>query len=100
MPSNTLFVGTRNSARSLMAECALARWGSSRFQAFSAGSQPKGAPHPLTLELLRGCHHDVSKLRSKSWDEFAALGARLCTSCSPCAFARGARRAPSGRGSP
>jgi protein-tyrosine-phosphatase len=75
MPYNTLFLCTGNSARSLMAECALARWGGSRFHAFSAGSQPKGAPHPLTLELLQSYRYDVSKLRSKSWDEFAAPGA-------------------------
>jgi arsenate reductase len=72
---NTLFLCTGNSARSLMAECALARWGRNRFQAFSAGSHPKGAPHPLTLEFLRRWHYDVSGLRSKSWDEFAAPGA-------------------------
>jgi arsenate reductase len=75
MPYHTLFLCTGNSARSLMAECALTRWGGERFRAFSAGSQPKGAPHPLTLELLRRCHYDVSGLRSKSWDEFAAAGA-------------------------
>ena len=75
MPYHTLFLCTGNSARSLLAECALARWGGERFRAFSAGSQPKGAPHPLTLELLRSLGYDVSGLRSKSWDEFAAPGA-------------------------
>ena len=75
-PYNTLFLCTGNSARSLMAECALARWGGGRFQSFSAGSQPKAAPHPLTLELLRGYRYDVAGLRSKSWDEFAAPGAQ------------------------
>ena len=50
---------------------ALARWGGGRFQPFSAGSQPKAAPHPLTLELLRGYRYDVAGLRSKSWDEFS-----------------------------
>jgi arsenate reductase len=36
-----------------MAECALNRWGKGRFKGFSAGSKPKGAVHPITLELLR-----------------------------------------------
>ncbi|HVN39103.1 MAG TPA: arsenate reductase ArsC [Myxococcota bacterium] len=71
----TLFLCTGNSARSLMAECALARWGGDRFRALSAGSQPKGAPHPLTLELLHRLHYDVSGLRSKSWNEFSSPGA-------------------------
>jgi arsenate reductase len=44
-------------------------------QAWSAGSHPKGAVHPLTLETLRGHGYDTSKLRSKSWDEFAGPAA-------------------------
>jgi arsenate reductase len=72
---NVLFLCTGNSARSLMAECALARWGEGRFGSFSAGSHPKEAPHPRTLALLEARHYDVSGLRSKSWDEFAAPGA-------------------------
>ena len=69
---NVLFLCTGNSARSIIAEAILNRVGQGRFQAFSAGSRPRGRVHPDTVELLRQLHFDVSSLRSKSWSEFAA----------------------------
>jgi protein-tyrosine-phosphatase len=68
---NVLFLCTGNSARSVMAECALNRHGAGRFRAFSAGSHPRGAVHPVTLELLGRLNYRTEGLRSKSWDEFA-----------------------------
>lgn len=72
---NVLFLCTGNSARSLMAEALLDREGHGRFRAFSAGSQPKGAPHPMALQILSSLGFPTEGLRSKSWEEFSAPGA-------------------------
>jgi protein-tyrosine-phosphatase len=74
-PFNVLFLCTGNSARSIMAECILNREGGEEFRAYSAGSEPKGKVHPVTLRLLKNSNFDTSHLRSKSWDEFAGPGA-------------------------
>jgi protein-tyrosine-phosphatase len=72
---NVLFLSTRNSARSTIAECILNRLGAGRFRAYSAGSQAAWQIRPETLSLLKTLNYDVSALRSKSWDEFAEPGA-------------------------
>jgi protein-tyrosine-phosphatase len=74
-PYNVLFLCTGNSARSVMAEAILNRFGAGKFVAYSAGSTPKGEVHPETLALLKRLNYDVSGFRSKSWDEFAKPGA-------------------------
>jgi len=70
-PFNVLFLCTGNSARSIMAEVILNRLGNGRFSAYSAGSHPRGAVHPQTLELLAKLNYDISGLRSKDWAEYA-----------------------------
>ena len=66
---NPLFLCAGNSARSILAEAILNRVGKGRIRAYSAGSYPKGQVHPMALTVLREHEHDVSELRSKSWDE-------------------------------
>ncbi|MCE2859846.1 MAG: arsenate reductase ArsC, partial [Oxalobacteraceae bacterium] len=67
---NVLFLCTGNSARSVFAESILNKLGSGRFKAYSAGSQPRGEIHPMTLSCLEKSHFPTENLRSKSWDEF------------------------------
>jgi arsenate reductase len=72
---NVLFLCTGNSARSILAESILRRDGAGRFNAFSAGSKPKGAVNPFAIKVLESLNYPADGMRSKSWEEFAAPGA-------------------------
>jgi len=73
-PYHVLFLCTGNSARSILAESIMNRFGKGQFIAFSAGSHPKGTVHPLALGLLKQLDFPTEGLRSKNWEEFAAPG--------------------------
>ena len=72
---NVIFLCTHNSARSIMAEAILDKVGRDRFHAYSAGAEPARRPMPAVIERLQQLGHDVSRLRSKSWNEFTNLDA-------------------------
>ena len=64
MRPRVLFLCTGNSARSQMAEGYLRHAASDRFEALSAGIEPKGL-NPLAVEAMREIGIDISQHRSK-----------------------------------
>lgn len=70
-----LVLCTGNSARSILGEAMLATLGAGRLRAYSAGSKPKGVPHPGALRLLARRGIDTAAFSSKSWNTFTAPGA-------------------------
>jgi arsenate reductase (thioredoxin) len=89
-PTNILILCTGNSARSIVGEAILAEKGAGRIAAYSAGSKPKGVPHPGALRLLARKGIDSSPFRSKSWDEFTGPDApRIDLAITVCGNAAG-----------
>lgn len=64
-----LFLCTRNSARSQLAEGLTRLLSKGQVDAFSAGNQP-GYVHPMAIEILTDLHVDISDQYSKHLDQF------------------------------
>lgn len=67
--ARVLFLCTRNSARSQMAEAFLRRYGGDRFEAHSAGLRP-GEIDPMTVKVMAEKGYDLSCHRSKGFQEY------------------------------
>lgn len=67
---SVLVLCTGNSARSILGEAMLGQLGAGRIAAHSAGSKPKGVPHPGALRLLARKGIDIAPFSSKSWNVF------------------------------
>jgi arsenate reductase len=87
---SVLVLCTGNSARSILGEAMLNQLGEGRITAFSAGSKPKGVPHPAALRLLARKGIDPTHFRSKSWLEFTGVDApRIDLAITVCGNAAG-----------
>jgi arsenate reductase len=64
-----LFLCTTNSARSQMAEAFLKKYGRDRFEAYSAGLEPKGI-HPYTEQVMEEIGIPLAGQYSKSFREY------------------------------
>lgn len=73
--TSVLVLCTGNSARSILGEALFARLSDGRIAAYSAGSKPKGVPHPGALRLLARRGFDTDRFSSKSWNVFTGLDA-------------------------
>ena len=65
-----LYICTHNRCRSILSEAITNHISEGRLTAFSAGSQPAGQVHPLTLKYLNEKGIPTEALASKSLDEF------------------------------
>jgi arsenate reductase len=64
-----LFLCTGNSARSQMAEAFVRKYADDRFEAHSAGQEPKGL-NPLTVKVMDEIGIDVAEQQSKGVDDY------------------------------
>lgn len=68
---NILFICTHNRCRSIICEAIANQMSDGRLRAFSAGSQPAGEVHPLSLKYLENRAYTTNGLISESWNSYA-----------------------------
>lgn len=65
-----LYICTHNRCRSILSEAITNHRAGDVLTARSAGSQPAGEVHPLSLRYLREAGVPINDLQSQSWDAF------------------------------
>lgn len=68
-----LFICTHNRCRSILGEAITNHLAGDRITAYSAGSQPAGEVHPLSIKYLQQRKISTKGLKSQSWDDFEAI---------------------------
>lgn len=70
MTKKILYICTHNRCRSILSEAITNHLADGKLKAYSAGSQPAGQVHPLSLRYLQEKGISIDGLTSQSWDEF------------------------------
>jgi arsenate reductase len=65
-----LYICTHNRCRSILSEAITNQIAGDVINAKSAGSQPAGEVHPLSLKYLEQNGYAIDGLQSQSWDDF------------------------------
>lgn len=68
-----LYICTHNRCRSILSEAITNHIAHGHIQARSAGSQPSGEVHPLSLKYLEESGVSTRNLKSQSWDDFESF---------------------------
>ena len=76
-----LYICTHNRCRSILSEAITNQFAAGSLEAKSAGSQPCGEVHPLSIKYLEEENINVGGLQSQSWDEFEQFAPDLVITC-------------------
>mgnify|MGYP003676474088 FL=1 len=76
-----LYICTHNRCRSILSEAITNQIAGDVIEAKSAGSQPAGVVHPLSLKYLAQTGYAIDGLQSQSWDDFEDFQPDVVTVC-------------------